>query len=165
MPIQLTRDEKCINMTKNMAIITSTVMTISMTAAIADVVKKFGQALGGAIVSGVNPNELKKWNEAYAENTKKIPQDILAEVKNTKKQFDEQQRSDPEGLRRFVSNPVFDEGVKIVEKYDLPLPKITEPIDETALSFYVSLVLADDKQVGPMFKELMELSNRIPPPG
>lgn len=161
MATQLTRDGKAINLMKNMGIITMTVMTVAMTEALSDMAKKMGQALGEAFVTAVKPEDAGKWRAEYEKNAKEIPVDIVSEVRSTMKDIDEQYKSDPEKFKAIISNHGFDEMLKVVAKYDVSLPKLTESMDEKALSMYVVLALAGDKTISPLFKELMELQAKM----
>lgn len=64
----------------------------------------------------------------------------------------------------LLSDPAFDVGPRIIEKYDFKLPKLTEEIDDNALSQYSQLLLSEDVGFAKMFKELAEWIGSLPKP-
>jgi hypothetical protein len=71
---------------------------------------------------------------------------------------------DPDVLKRYIADPVFDLGVVIVERYDLERPKLTERLTDEVLASYVFLLLAGDTEAGRMFKELADWQIALPRP-
>jgi hypothetical protein len=64
----------------------------------------------------------------------------------------------------MLSDPVFKVGPEIIEKYDFNLPKLTQELDDNALTRYSQLLVSEDVRFGNMFKELTEWINSIPKP-
>ena len=156
-----TRDEKALNLMKNMGVIMMTTMTIAMAEALSGVAKKFGESLGEALVTATSPKDAGKFKAEYEKNTKNIPLDILSEVKNCKKEVDEQYKANPGKFKAIIASPIFDDMLKVVGKHDIALPRLTEAMDEKALSMYVALALADDKTISPLLRELNELQAKL----
>jgi hypothetical protein len=50
------------------------------------------------------------------------------------------------------------------KKYDFNLPKLTQALDDTALSKYSQLLVTEDERFTKMFKELTEWINSLPKP-
>ena len=59
-------------------------------------------------------------------------------------------------FKQYISSPAFDEGIKIVERYDFGRPKLTEKLSDGVLASYVFLLQSGDKELGRMFKELAD---------
>jgi len=53
-------------------------------------------------------------------------------------------------------------GPKIIEKYDFPLPKPTEQLDDTSLAQYIVLLVNEYPQFTTMFQELTQWMNSLP---
>jgi hypothetical protein len=56
----------------------------------------------------------------------------------------------------LLSDPAFDFGPRIIEKYEFKLPKLTEELDDNTLSQYSQLMLTEDVSFAKMFKEMAE---------
>jgi hypothetical protein len=67
-------------------------------------------------------------------------------------------------FRAYVSNPAFDRGIEIVERYDFGRPKLTEKLSDEILASYVFLLQSGDKELERMFKELGEWQAGLPKP-
>jgi hypothetical protein len=75
-----------------------------------------------------------------------------------------QRPPDPRAFKRYASGPAFDKGLKIVEKYDFGLPKLTESLSDDVLASYVFLLMSGDRELGRMFKEVAEWKAGLPAP-
>ena len=64
--------------------------------------------------------------------------------------------------RPLLSDPAFDVGPKIVEKYDFKLPKLTQALDETALAKYIQLLVSENPSFAEMFEVLASWLNSVP---
>jgi hypothetical protein len=96
---------------------------------------------------------------------KKAGTQVSAKIKET---FAELRRevtadftSDPK-FKEFIRDPSFDEGVKIVESYDLGLPRLTEKLSDADLSAYTAKLTSGDKMFGEMMEELSKWQKRTP---
>jgi hypothetical protein len=67
-------------------------------------------------------------------------------------------------LEQMLSDPTFEVGPKIIEKYDFNLPKLTQELDDEGLSQYSQLLASEDVRFVKMFKELTEWINSLPKP-
>jgi hypothetical protein len=70
----------------------------------------------------------------------------------------------PELFRRYISSPAFDQGIAIVERYDLGRPRLTEALSDEVLASYVFLLKGGDPKATKMFKELSEWQGGLPKP-
>jgi hypothetical protein len=71
---------------------------------------------------------------------------------------------DPADFARYVSSPLFDEGISIVESYDFGRPKLTERLTDEVLASYVFLLQSGDAKLESMTRELSEWRRRLPRP-
>ena len=62
----------------------------------------------------------------------------------------------------MLSDSAFDNGSKIIEKYDFDLPKLTEELDDSTLAQYTQLLVSEDSTFSKMFKELVNWMNTLP---
>ena len=62
----------------------------------------------------------------------------------------------------MLSDPAFDDGPKIIEKYDFKLPKLTQELDDNALAHYSQLLVSEDPRFAKMFRELTKWINSLP---
>ena len=71
---------------------------------------------------------------------------------------------DRRDLSRYIADPVFDEGVELVRRYDLGRPRLTEALDDMALVSYALLLKGGDAEATRLFRELQEWKGRLPRP-
>jgi hypothetical protein len=71
---------------------------------------------------------------------------------------------DPADFARYVSSPLFDEGISIVERYDFGRPKLTEMLTDEVLASYVFLLQSGDARLESMIRELSDWRRRLPRP-
>jgi DNA-binding transcriptional MerR regulator len=62
----------------------------------------------------------------------------------------------------LLSNHTFDNGLKIIKKYDFQLPSLTEELDDNALGHYAKLLASEDSTFVELFKELTGWLNSLP---
>jgi hypothetical protein len=67
-----------------------------------------------------------------------------------------------ENFRRFIKDPSFDAGIRIVEGHRLNLPPLTESLTDGELAKYMSLVQSGDPEVASMIQELGEWQRTTP---
>jgi hypothetical protein len=80
-----------------------------------------------------------------------IRQDMYSQMKQKKQE-----------LQGLFSDPKFEVGPKIIDRYDFKLPKLTQEIDDETLARYSQLVISEDSQFAEMFKGLTEWLNSLP---
>jgi hypothetical protein len=62
----------------------------------------------------------------------------------------------------LLCNHTFDNGPKIIEKYDFQLPKLTEELDDNTILHYAKLLASEDSIFVELFKELTGWLNSLP---
>lgn len=115
------------------------------------------EALGGKEASDKVDKEFKKEEPELEAKMKAAISDIRKDIYSQMKQKKQE-------LEQMLSNPMFEVGPKIIEKYDFNLPKLTQELDDNTLSKYSQLLVNEDECFGKMFKELTEWINSLPKP-
>ncbi len=95
---------------------------------------------------------------------KNLPAELRKELMTMKIDLQKQLKEKRKELGPFLSDPRFDTGIAIVERTSLPLPKLTEELDERSLFGYLTFLQTQHPQVTAMFKELFEWMNTLPQP-
>jgi uncharacterized membrane protein len=116
------------------------------------------EAMGGKKAGEQVNQEVKKNLPEAEEKMKKVISDIRNDIYTQMKQKRKE-------LAPLLSNPEFEKGPKIIEKYDFKLPKLTEELDDNALAQYSQLMAKQDPRFVKMFSELAKWLNSLPNPG
>ena len=159
----LTRDEKVRNLIVNHAM----VFMGMFEEAFADIAEKMTEAMGagasavaGALGGSSASSEVDKSLEGA---TPAIRSQITHAFTKMREEMEAQWPS-PEVLQNFISDPRFDQGIKIVEVYDFGRPKLTEKLTDDVLASYIFLIKSGDEKIAKMFKELGEWQAGLPKP-
>jgi hypothetical protein len=115
------------------------------------------EAFGGKEVSDKVDQEIKQ-------GLPEIDEKMKAGILDLRKEIYSQMNQKRKELEQALSDPAFEVGPKIIEKYDFNLPKLTQALDDTALSKYSQLLVTEDERFTKMFKELTEWINSLPKP-
>ena len=115
------------------------------------------QAMGGEEASNKVDQEIKQGQPELDAKMKSVISDL-------RKDIYDQMKQKKQILEQMLSNPTFEVGPKIIEKYSFNLPKLTQELDETVLSQYSQLLVSKDVRFVKMFKELTEWINSLPKP-
>jgi len=65
-------------------------------------------------------------------------------------------------IEPLISDPAFDLGPEIVERYDFGVPKLTEELDDSSFAVYVQLLTREDQRFSEMFQHLTDWLNSLP---
>jgi hypothetical protein len=115
------------------------------------------EAFGGKEASDKVDQEIK---QGFPE----IDEKMKAGISDLRKEIYSQMNQKRLELEQALSDPAFEVGPKIIEKYDFNLPKLTQALDDTALSKYSQLLISKDESFSKMFKELTEWIDSLPKP-
>jgi len=155
----LDREKKIMNSIANVSILMMSIMMgafselmVNMTGAAAS---GMAGAVGGEEVEAKVKEEVKQKLPEANEKMKTMVSEIRKDIYT---QFEQKRKE----IEPFLSDPVFDAGPKIIEKYDFNLPKLTEELDDASLAQYTKLIMSEDPKFGKMFKALTEWMNRLP---
>ena len=113
------------------------------------------EAIGGKEASDKVDKEIKKDQPELDVKIKSMISDIRKDIYSQMKQKKQE-------LEQILSDPTFAVGPKIIEKYDFNLPRLTQELDDNALSQYSQLLVSEDERFVNMFKELTEWINSLP---
>jgi hypothetical protein len=147
-------------MVNSSVILMSTMMgafTQVMVSATGAMAQGMAQAMGG--------KEAK--DKVNKEITQKLPeadQKMKAMISDIRKDIYAQMAQKKKELTPLASDPAFEEGPRIIEKYDFKLPKLTEELDDNALAQYSQLIANGDPRFAKMFGELAKWLNSLPKP-
>lgn len=168
----LTRDEKLENIIMNHSMIfmgmfeeAFSAIAEKMTEVMAAGTAAMAEALGAGTSDGQSGSR-------GASMTKKFEKEISPEVRSQighvfseiREEMASQWPKNANVFKQYISNPSFDKGIEIVEKYDFGRPKLTEKLSDEVLASYVFLVQSGDATVGKMFEELKEWQSGLPKP-
>ena len=110
----------------------------------------------------------KEASDKVDQEIKKGIPEIDAKMKNgisdLRKEIYAQMNQKRQDLSQVLSNPAFEVGPKIIEKYDFNLPKLTQELDDKTITQYSQLLISEDERFAKMFKELTEWINSLPKP-
>jgi hypothetical protein len=132
----------------------------------------FTQMIGpsmGAMASGMaeafgGKEASDKVDQEIKQGLPEIDEKMKAGILDLRKEIYSQMNQKRKELEQALSDPAFEVGPKIIEKYDFNLPKLTQALDDTALSKYSQLLVTEDERFTKMFKELTEWINSLPKP-
>jgi hypothetical protein len=166
------RDEKLENLIVNHSMIfmglfeeAFSTLAEKMTAVLEDGTKAFADAVTQGLSTGSADNAVA----GEAERPQgEIPPEVRTEIGSLFSAIREEMASQwPKNaslFKQYVSDPAFDKGIEIVEKYDFRRPRLTERLSDDVLASYVFLLKGGDKGLGAMFKELADWQSGLPKP-
>jgi len=116
---------------------------------------------GMAEVIGGKEGE-EKVNQEFKQKLPEVDEKMKALISDIRKDFYTQMEQKRKEMEPLLSNPVFEVGPRIIEKYDFKLPKLTEELDDNVLAQYSLLLVTEDPRFAEMFKELTKWLNSLP---
>lgn len=160
----LTRDEKVENLVVNFSMIMMGIFEgvfAALAAGMATALTKTADALTEAFDDASKGSRPKKPKAAPIDES-----EINSKVKDVfaglRKEVAEGFSNKDDSFKKFISDPAFDKGVKIVESHQFKLPKLTEPLTDDDLAGYVTLIQNEDPELAKMMKELGEWQQTTP---
>jgi hypothetical protein len=161
LPSKSDRETKILNAMANTSVLLMSTMMGAFTTLMVDATSAMAsgmaEAMGGKEAQNKVSQEIKQEapevNEKVKAMISDIRKDIYAQMKEKRLEF-----------KSLLSDPAFDVGPRIIEKYDFKLPKLTEELDDKALSQYSQLLLSEDAGFAKLFKELAEWIGSLPKP-
>jgi hypothetical protein len=150
------RETKILNLLCNTSLVLMTMITEAVSQAFTTITKEMVNALstsvGASQDASANLDDLEK----------NIPEKLRKELMTMKSDLQKQLNEKKQDLAGLLADPRFDTGIAIVERVSVPLPKLTQDLDERSLFVYLALLQTEDPQVSAMFKELFEWMNTLP---
>lgn len=153
------REKKIMNAIANTSIILmSTIMgafSQVMTKMTTVMASGMAEAIGG---KGAEEQVNKEINQKLPELDEKMKTLVSDVRKDVYAQLNQQRKE----IELLLSDPAYDIGPQMVDKYDFKLPKLTEELDDRALARYIQLLESEDPSFAEMFKALTEWINTLP---
>ena len=159
---QLSRDEKVENLVVNFSMIMMGMFEgvfAALAAGMADALTKTAEALTEAMDSGSGP---RKKLHAKVDMESEVDSKVKEVFSGLRKEVASGFSGRGKAFRDFVKDPAFDEGLRIIERHPLKLPKLTEPLSDSDLAGYVKLIQDGDPETAKMLQELGEWQKKTP---
>jgi hypothetical protein len=152
------RETKILTLLSNISLLLMTLLTEAFT----DMFTNLSQDLITALTSSTSviDDTTKNINDLQ----KKIPHHIQEELRTIKTDLTRQLNEKRQELEPILADPRFDQGLTIVERTPLHLPKLTQELDDQTLLSYLLLLQTNDPRFTPMFQELLEWMKTLPQP-
>lgn len=146
---------------------TSVLLMSTMIGAFTQVVVNATGAMASGMADAMGGKEAgDKVNQEIKQALPEVDEKVKAMISDIRKDLYAQMKQKSKELEPLLSDPTFEVGPKIIEKYKFNLPKLTQELDDTELAKYSQLLMSEDKRFVKMFKELTEWLSSLPkPPG
>jgi len=158
---EVNREDRIMNSMVNVSVILMSTMMGAFTQVLSNaagsMASGMAEAIGGKEVGDKIDREIEKSLPEVDEKMKAMISDIRKDIYSQMKQ--KKQEIEP-----LLSDPAFEIGPKIIEKYDFKLPKLTQELDDNTLAQYSQLLVNENVLFAKMFKELTEWINSLPKP-
>jgi hypothetical protein len=152
------REAKILNIMCN----TSILLMAMMTEAFSGVFTEMAAGMAQAVTTGFGASEKNSTDSQNIERVKtELPKQMVEQVVQMKADMSAQLQAKKEEIGKMITDPKFDEGIAIAERYDFGVPKLTQDVDELSLLKYIALLKANDARCTKMFQELMEWMKNI----
>jgi hypothetical protein len=142
---------------------TSVILMSLMMGAFSQIAVTMTGAMASGMAEAMGGKEAgEEVTQEFKQKSPEVDDKIKATISDIRKDIYAQMKQKSQGLQQFLSNPTFEEGPKIINKYIFNLPKLTEELDNNALAKYSQLLIKEDEQFAKMFKELTEWLSSLP---
>jgi F0F1-type ATP synthase membrane subunit b/b' len=98
----------------------------------------------------------------FKQKLPKISEEMKSMISDIRKDLYEQMEQKRKEIEPFISDPIFDAGPEIIEKYDFGIPKLSQELDDSTLAQYTYLLLSEDAAFGELFSALGDWMNSLP---
>ena len=152
------REQKIMNSIINITII----MMSTMMSALAEAMTATTGAMATGLAGAFGDEDAK---DKVSEEVSKMPKandGIEKTISSVREDAYKQLEQKWSQIKLIISDPAFDLGPKIVEKYDFGLPKLTERLDDHTLSQYSKLLMNQDRNFVKMLEDLRGWLNSLP---
>jgi hypothetical protein len=123
----------------------------------------------GAVASGMagaigGEDAVKEVDEELKQKLPEVHEKLKAVVSVVRQDVYLQIKQKRQDIEPLLSDPRFDDVLKIVDAYDFKLPKLTEELDDETHAAYLQLLISEDPKFNEMFKKLTSLMNAMQKP-
>ena len=147
------RESKILNIMLN----TSILLMALMTDAFSDAFTGMASGMAHAVTAGVGGAEKEPTTDESLRRTKtEFPKPMIIQMLQMKTDMKKQLQARKDEIRGKITDPTFDIGITIAERYNAGVPPLTNDLDEQSLLRYLTLLKANDASCTKMFQELME---------
>lgn len=156
------RDQKVENLVFNFSMIMLGMFEgafAAMAEGMATVLSKTADALTGALDASVEPSSKRKTDSDMAAEMNARVKGAFAGLR---KEVADGFSGGEKPFKEFIKDPVFDEGIRIVESHSLELPPLTASLTDSELAGYVAKIQSGDPEMAKMMSELAEWQKRTP---
>jgi hypothetical protein len=155
------RESKIMNAIANTSVILMSTMMDAFTQVMVNTTGAIASGMAGAL-AGREAEE--KVSDEVTQKLPEVNEKMKALISDMKKDIYSQMRQKRKDMERLLSDPVLEVGLKIIERYDFKLPKLTQQLDDNTLAKYSQLLASKDSRFAEMFKALVEWMNSLPKP-
>jgi hypothetical protein len=152
--------------TRVMSTITNTsviLMSVMMGGFAKAMVEATGE-MASEMAGSVDPDEGERIRAEVQEKLPGIDEEMRSMVSEMRKDLYAQVGEKRKEIEPLLSDPAFDLGPEIVDRYEFGLPKLTEELDDASLVQYTRLLVDEDRNFSRMFQELTDWINSLPKP-
>jgi uncharacterized membrane protein len=156
---ELNRENKIMNTIIN----TSTILVATLMEGFAEIVTNATGAMASGLAEIAGGEKAKE--ETEKEFKQKLPQvsdKMRAMISEMRKDLYAQMKQKRKEIEPLLSDPIFDVGLEIIEKYDFGIPKLTQELDDSILAQYAYLLVSEDATFGELFNALGDWMNSLP---
>lgn len=153
------RERKIMHAVANTSVILMSTMMDAFTQVMVNATAAMASGIAGAMGGKETEQQL---NEKVKQKLPEVDEKMKAMISEMKKDIYAQMGQKTKEMEPLLSDPVFEAGPKIIEKYDFKLPKLTQELDDEPLAQYVVLLVKEDPCFVEMFKALVEWMNSLP---
>ncbi len=153
------REGKIMNAIANTSVILMSTMMDAFTKVMVNTTAAMASGIAGAM-GGKEAEE--KVNDEVKQKLPEVDEKMKAMISDMKKDIYAQMGQKRKEIEPLLSDPLFEVGPKIIEKYDFKLPKLTQELDDNTLAQYSQLLVSEDPRFAEMFKALAEWMNSLP---
>jgi hypothetical protein len=156
------RETKILNVICNTTILLMSIMTEAFTS----IFTKLSKEMMTTITTGLDaPADTIKEIHGETNNIQnELPKQIREQLLAMKIDVTAQMKEKKEKFTSLIADRKFDEGIKIVGRYNFSLPKLSSDLDERSLLGYMVLLQENNEQFTKMFQELLEWMKNLPQP-
>ena len=158
---EVNREDKIMNSMANISILLMSTMMGAFTQVIVNATGSLASGLA-EVMGGKEGGD--KANEEIKENLPEVDKKTQEIISDIKKDIYGQMDQKKQEMERLLSDPSFEIGPKIIERYNFKLPRLTQKLDDNVLAEYSQLLTSGDTRFAKMFKELTEWLNSLPKP-
>jgi hypothetical protein len=160
-PSGLSREDKIMNAMANVTVI----LMSTMMGAFTQVMSKAVGAMSSGMAEAFGGEEAKtKVDQETRQDLTEADIKMNEMISGMKNEIYDQLGQERKIMEPLLSDPIFDLGPKIIEKYNFNLPKLTQRLDDQTLTAYADLLTKENPDFAEMFKELTNWLNSLPKP-